>query len=123
MTPDLRKWIDHVKSTTEAPTVDLSTHIPTEGELNNLTYLSMKFLVNWQMRHVEFVLLKGMAGEIKSIDDVKAKFIPQIAQYIWSHLMRKPDAISINDLQEAIEALMGQLYAMDEFKRNSIEMI
>lgn len=52
----VKRFIDGIKSITEGPLqVDLATHKPTDNELNNLSYLSLKYICNFPMRQADFI--------------------------------------------------------------------
>jgi acetoacetate decarboxylase len=48
------------------------------------------------------------------------KFIPEMANYMWDHLMGEPDDLKVDDLISAIQAVRDMLFGMDEKTRNSI---
>lgn len=117
--PSLRDWAKDVMSKVKDPVVDFAKHKPTEGELNNLSYLSMKFIAGWGMRSADFAVVKTMGGKPATVNDLDKQFIPQLAEYIWDHLMGEPDEPSTKDVEAAVKAVRAGLYAMDEKARNS----
>lgn len=115
------EWIDDIKSDTPPPIVDYTTHKPTEGELNNITYLCMKYICGWIMRECDFMVVKMLSGEMKTVDDIDEKWAHNLAEYMWDHLMGKPAAPSIDALKYAVGVFKDQIYTMDEFTRNCIQ--
>jgi hypothetical protein len=119
---ELHDWIKMIEDKNKnAPVlVDFTTHVPTTEELNNLCYLSMKYVIGWQMRAVDFSVVMMMSGTATTVNDLDNSFIPALAEYMWDHLMSEPDEISSEDLEKAIKAVRDMLYGMDENTRNDM---
>lgn len=120
MNDRLKALIGSLESTTGSPAVDYQTHMPTQNELDNLAYLSMKYIAGWLMRSCDFEVVKLIAGPVDSISAMKEKFVPALAEYMWDHLMGEPDDPTQDDVQQTILALTDSLYSMDEKSRNEI---
>lgn len=121
MSQNLRQWIDDVLSKVGPPQVDLATHELTEGELNNLVYLSMKMVIGWQMRATDLEVVKLLAGPVKTIKEFDKAFVPVLAQYMWNHILGEPEDTTQDDLQMAIMAIERILFSMDTTTRNDTE--
>jgi hypothetical protein len=120
MNKELKKFLKEIKKNVKPPQVDFEKHKPTDNELNNLTYLSMKYIIGWPMRLTDFAVVKMMGGEVASVKGLDEKFIPEMANYMWDHLMGEPDDLKVDDLISAIQAVRDMLFGMDEKTRNSI---
>lgn len=115
----LREWADEMKAKTGTCQVQ-PNHLPTPGELNNLCYLSMKYIMGWQMRHADFAAIQITGGIPTSMEELDKEYIPAIAEYMWDHLMGEPETPTTEDLEYAIRAIRDQLFTMDEKTRNDI---
>jgi len=116
------QFVEQIRAISGPIVVDYDTHRPTESEINNLCYLSMKFLVQFSMRTCDLKVVELMAGGlIESIAELNDRYIPALADYIWDHLMGKPEDPTADDLKYCIEAIRDFLYSTDEQIRNSLE--
>lgn len=121
MNEELKKWADEVKAKLPPRQVDYKNYKVTNNELNNLCYLSMKYLIGWQMRAVDFHAVNMMVNPPPTtVESLEAGFIPELAEYMWDHLMGEPEEIQSEDLVYAIKIIRDQLFSMDEQTRNSI---
>jgi len=90
-------------------------------ELNNLTYLSMKFVIGWPMRLADYVVIRGLAGDGPfRYDQLKTEFLPHLAQYMWDHLMAEPEDPDVDKVQVGCEYVMEQLFSLPEHIRKDI---
>jgi hypothetical protein len=118
---EFNEWLQNLKENAATPQVDYNTHKPTEGELNNLCHLSMRYTINWTMRHADFAIVRMMGGEPQTVRELDEKFIPELADYMWDHLMGEPETPTPEMLTEAIKVFRDMLYSMDEEVRNDTE--
>lgn len=116
----LREYADNMSAQAK-PIVDYKTHAPTNRELNNLCYLSMKYIANWPMRAADFHVVNMFGGTPKTVVELDEHYIPQLADYMWDHLMGEPEEPTTEDLEYAIKAIRDVLYSMDEKTRNDVE--
>ena len=117
----IKEWATEGRKALTESQVDPATHIPTDGEMNNLCYLSMKYLIGWQMRGCDFAVVKMVAGRVSSMEELTDRFIPALAEYMWDHICGEPDEPTVEDLTAGIEFLKDSLYTMNEHTRNSTE--
>lgn len=94
-------------------------HVPTEAELNNIAYMSMRYLVSWPLRSSDFQIIMHLVGKVKCMSDIEDVFIPVLAEYIWNHLMGEPRMPTVDDVKLASSAFAALVYTMDEETRNS----
>lgn len=114
MHPGIKQLVDGLKEISEPLKVDLSTHQPTDNELNNLCYLSCKYICGWSMRECDLAVVRQLGG-----NDLE-KFKEALADYIWDHLMGEPDEISQEEVKKAVDAITLHLYGQPEDARNSV---
>jgi hypothetical protein len=116
---EMRKWAtESIKN--QGPRQVGDSHIPTSGELNNITYLAMKYLARWGMRQCDLAVVLVMCTP-KTMDELNTTFVETLAEYIWDHLMGEPENPTEEDLQFGIRRLIEVLYTMNESDRNTIE--
>jgi hypothetical protein len=63
---------------------------PTDGELNNLVYLILKYTAGWAMREVDFQVMLTMVAEESGIEKI-GKIIDNTCEYAWDHILGEPD--------------------------------
>ena len=115
MKEDVALFLEEVRSKTDPIQVDLAKHVPTDNELNNIAYLSMKYGIGWQMRNVDF-----MAVKLMSTGQGLAGFQEALADYNWDHIMGEPDDITVEDILECVKAITLQVYGMPVSIRDAI---
>jgi hypothetical protein len=119
---ELSQWvIDTKQKLAGCPEVEYNTYKPTDGELNNLCYLSMKYIAGFDMRNVDFTMVKTMGGDPQFVATLTEQFIPQLATYIWDHLMGEPEDPTVATIEEAIEVIRDMLYEQDAQTRDSVD--
>jgi len=121
MNKEIEKFINQINNIDGEPQVDFATHKPTEEELNNLCYLSFKHIIAWHMRATDYHIVRMMGGDPQTVDELKEKFIPELAQYIWDHMMGEPEDPTSEDITKAIVALCDFLFKMNESIRNDVK--
>lgn len=113
------EYLENLRKETEKMELQVpNDHKPTEGELNNICYLSMRYLLNWTMRVVDYEIIRMMSGEVNTLEEIDTKLIPPLAQYTWDHLMGEPDEPSQEQVEEACKQFKIMLYSTDEKTRN-----
>lgn len=121
MNQRLQNWIIEIKKKGIGPAlVQYYTHKPTENELNNLCYLSMKYLIGWEMRTADFQVCMMLGGDPQTVTELEKTFIPSLADYIWDHLMGEPNDPTSDDLIEGIKIIRDMLYSMDQPTREAV---
>ena len=120
--PQMKEWAEAMTASMPGPlVVDESTHVPTDAELNNISYLSMKYLCQWGMRQCDLAVVNMLSGKIQSIAALRTVYVEHLADYIWDHLMSEPDEPSCEDIAYGINAVITAFYHMDEAIRNDTE--
>ena len=99
----MKQWADGIK--TDRPLL-------IDAEVNNICYISMKYLCGWQMRQCDLVVVIMLAGEIKSLADLRTRYVEHLADHIWDHLMGEPDEPSADDLAHGINAIITEFYKL-----------
>lgn len=116
----LREYAAQLKDEAAGKPLQVSDdHVPTVAELNNIAYMSMRYLVRWTLRSSDFQIIMHLVGEVKCMSDIDKIFLPVLAEYIWDHLMGKPGIPTVADVELASSAFFALVYTMDEETRNS----
>lgn len=111
-------WIEKTKRECRPMQVG-EDHVPTAGERNNLCYLSMKYIVGWQMRACDFALVDMMGVESSTtMAGLRDGYCNVLADYIWDHLLAEPEEPTADEIAHACRAMVGLLYSLDEEARN-----
>jgi hypothetical protein len=118
---NLREWADQMPD--KKLLVDPATHVPTINELNNLCYLSFKYIAGWHMRQCDFAVVTMMGGTPTSVNDIDTQYGPALAEYIWDHILGEPDDFTVEDIEYAVKAVKNSLYAMGPEIRESVENV
>jgi hypothetical protein len=72
---------------------------PTDGELDNIIYLIMKYSVGWMMRQADKFSVLLMSEKEKGPDKIKS-VIDNTAEYSWDHIAGEPDEFKPKDIVE-----------------------
>jgi hypothetical protein len=113
MTTSLRDWANELAKHTKTTQVD-KDHKPSPGELNNIAYLSMRYLTGWIIQSSDLIAIVNDSGDVETMDDVFENYVPAVAKYIWGHLYGEPENIPQVDVQSAVKAFANLVYTLDE---------
>jgi methylglyoxal synthase len=80
----------------------------------------MKYFAGFTMRNCDFKVIKMMGGDPQVVAELDDEFIPQLAEYIWDHVMGEPEDPTVEELVEAIGVVRDMLYEMDISTRNEV---
>ena len=86
---------------------------PTDGELDNICYLTMKYTIQWPMRQADLAVCILMAGGKEAIvgDAGLSKYVHEICAYLWDHIAGEPDEFTADTLFEHIKPILNQWWA------------
>lgn len=115
-----QEWVTEIQNATTPQTVE-DTHQPTKNERNNIVYLCFSRLLGIGARVADHAVIEMMAANIKDMSDLRSRYVPAIAEYLWDHFMGEPETPSQQEVQQACLALTNYLYSHDEETRNDIE--
>lgn len=82
---------------------------PSDGELDNLVYLCLKYTVGWPMRQADKAVVLMMAGEVTG-DEGISRVVEQACEYAWDHLAGEPDEFDADKLFDHIKPLLLEWY-------------
>lgn len=120
---EFHEWLEELRNDIKGDLkVDVATHKPTDNELNNIVYLSCKYIAGWPMRTADFAVVKIMGGEPTSVDKLDERFIPALADYLWDHIMGEPDSPTTEQIMEGCKIIRDILFRLDEHTRNDVEL-
>jgi hypothetical protein len=97
--------------------VDVKTHQPTPNEIDNICYLAMKYLVGWQMRQTDLMVVKSMldGGPVPKLQAI-------VTEYIWDHICGEPAEPTQEDLAHVAGGIIEHFYSLPEEARESTEV-
>lgn len=116
---ELRNWVASVRQEIPALAVPES-HVPTPNERNNVVHLCFKQFFGHGMRPADLALLESMCQDIKDLPDFRARYISNLAEFIWDHWMGGPEDPTVEDVGAVCLVLSDLLFAMGENVRNDI---
>lgn len=121
------KFADHLDTIRKATRIDIlvdyNKHKPTENEMNNICFMSMKYSAGHIMRQVDLTMVNMLGGTPDTVRNLSDRWIPALADYIWDHIMGEPDDPSLEEVVEFVIFMRDMIYTMDETCRNSIDDI
>jgi hypothetical protein len=113
----IQEFVNHWDSNAQGPTqVDLSTHVPTSNEVDNICYLSMKYGIGWMMRQADLMVVTKMLGDgdVNQLQDI-------LSEYMWDHLMGEPENPTVEDIKLIVGAVTRNFYTLDPEVREAVE--
>lgn len=85
-------------------------YVPSDGELDNLVYLVLKYTVGWPMRPTDKLVCLTMAGPVVGTAGIE-NLIRQTCEYAWDHIAGEPDEFSPDDLYSHMAVAIEKWYA------------
>lgn len=86
-----------------------------DGEIDNIVYLTCKYTVQWPMRQVDLQVCKTMAGLDKTDpptgSEAVEKLLRQTCEYLWDHVCGEPDEFDTDKLVEHMVPALNQWYS------------
>ena len=83
---------------------------PSDGELDNLVYLALKYGANWQMRgcdkQVVLVMCENTIGSVGI-----SKVLETACEYAWDHILGEPDEGTPEDMYNHLKPLIEEWYS------------
>lgn len=121
------KFTDHIDMIKSAAKIDIKVdydkHKPTDGELNNICFMAMKYGAGHLMRMVDFEVVKTMSESTETVTGLSDKFLPVLADYMWDHIMGEPDDPSTEEVLEFVTFTRDMIYTSNEEDRNNTDSI
>jgi hypothetical protein len=84
-------------------------YVPSDGEYNNLCYITCKYTAGWGMRLADLAVCKMMAEEAKG-DQAIENFVRTTCEYVWDHICGEPDDVTPDAFYEHIEPMIEEWY-------------
>lgn len=66
----------------------------TEGETDNLVYLTLKYTVAWNMRRADLLLVRELAGPGLVGPPGVDRIVWETCRYAWGHISGEPDTFT-----------------------------
>lgn len=83
---------------------------PSDGEIDNLVYLTCRYTCGWPMRRVDLHICKMMAGEIRGAEGI-SRLVSVACDYCWDHVCGEPEETSAEAFFEHIKPMLEHWYA------------
>lgn len=96
-----------------------SKYVPSEGEIDNLIYLTMRFTIDWNMRQADKAIVLQMAGDVVGIKGI-SNLVEVCCEYTWDHLAGEPEDVSIEDFYNHMSTALAKWYEITDKEKRSI---
>ncbi len=114
-----REWVASVRPEVKESAVP-ETHKPTANELNNVVHLCFKQVLGTGPRVADHALLGATCPDVKDMSDLRSRYIPALAEYVWDHWMGEPEDPTVEDVELIFQLMSDILFTMSENVRNDI---
>jgi hypothetical protein len=84
-------------------------YVPSDGEVNNLVYLTCKYTCGWPMRSVDLLICRQMAGDMRGAEGI-SKLVKVACEYCWDHVCGEPDDVSVEAFFEHVKHFLEHWY-------------
>jgi hypothetical protein len=81
----------------------------TEGEIDNIVYLTCKYTVCWSMREVDKTVCKMMAGDGLGIAYLR-KLVRVTCEYVWDHISGEPEEPTQEQLYDHMAPILTEWF-------------
>lgn len=82
----------------------------TDGEIDNIVYLTCKYTANWPMRQADLAVCKALTGEGTGPQHLE-KLVRTTCEYVWDHICGEPDETSPDDFYNHIAPLITNWFS------------
>lgn len=72
----------------------------TDGEINNVVYLTCRFTVDWSMRGCDLAVCRMLVGGEIVGDSGVLRLIEETCEYVWDHICGETDEFTPEQLIE-----------------------
>lgn len=83
---------------------------PSDGEIDNITYLTCKYACGWPMRQADLAVCKRMTGEIRGSAGI-SKYVETVCEYLWDHICGEPEEVSAEDFFKHMKPMLESWYS------------
>ena len=83
---------------------------PSDGELDNLIYVVLKYTVGWPMRQADKAVCMVAGGDAIRGDAGISKLVYETCQYAWDHIAGEPDDFDADKLFDHIKPAILNWY-------------
>jgi len=87
-----------------------SDYTPSDGEVDNLVYLTCKYTIGWNMRACDLAIMKIMAGEMQGAEGI-SRLVENTCEFVWDHISGEPESFSGESLFEHMREPLEAWYA------------
>lgn len=93
-------------------------YTPSDGEINNLVYFTLKYSAGWPMRQCDLMAIQNMTGPIQGAKGIDT-LIHNICEFAWDHIRGEPTEFSADDLYHQIKPMVENYYTNTTVKQRS----
>lgn len=88
-----------------------SPKVSTE-ELENLTYLSCRYVADWAMRKADLEAVRLLSGNPRDRAEVEARWVQNMGEYLWDHIMGEPTKPTLEQVISRVRKLTKQFWTL-----------
>lgn len=96
-----------------------SKYVPSEGEIDNLIYLTMRFTIDWTMRAADKAVVLQMAGDVVGIKGI-SNLVYVACEYTWDHLAGEPEDATVEDYYDHMGKALAHWYEISDKEKRSV---
>lgn len=118
----IEEWIKSARASV-GPRAVAEGHVPSANERNNLVHLCFRQFYDHSFRPADLAVIELTASDIRDLADLKARYVPAVADMLWDHWMGEPETPTREMVVEICQIMADLLFTMDEKTRNDIEVV
>lgn len=92
---------------------------PSDGELDNLVFLTLKYTIGWPMRQADKAVILQFAGDDLCGDAGISRVVEQACEYAWDHICGKPEDFDTDTLFDHIRPILNEWYDNSNVEQRS----
>lgn len=94
-------------------------YVPSDGEVDNLVYLTLKYGAGWPMRGCDLTIVKMMAGNVRGSAGL-SRLVYAACEYAWDHILGEPDGVTSEDMFGFMKPILEEWYSKTSQEERSV---
>lgn len=90
----------------------------TDGEIDNIVYLTCKYTIGWNMRQADLHVCKRLMGDAMGPQAVH-KLLEATAEYLWDHVCGEPEHFTAQQLYDHMAPAILEFFTFTPSVRNA----